>query len=60
MLAQHGGHCAFLTDDWEENNKGWLATELSRFGEHVDRLGRLALPAAAPAPATDPNDFGCK
>ncbi|CAM9622276.1 unnamed protein product [Laminaria digitata] len=32
---KHGGHCAFVTDDKKENDKGWLATELARFGEHV-------------------------
>lgn len=33
--TQHGGHCAFVVEDQEENDKGWLATELARFGEHV-------------------------
>lgn len=35
MDTQHGGHCAFVVEDQEENDKGWLATELARFGEHV-------------------------
>lgn len=32
---EHGGHCAFVVNDTEENDKGWLATELARFGDYV-------------------------
>lgn len=35
VTLQHGGHCAFVVGDKDENEKGWLATELARFGEHV-------------------------
>ncbi|CAN0041804.1 unnamed protein product [Pylaiella littoralis] len=38
---EHGGHCAFLTDSQEENDKGWLATELAMFGEHVQELSGI-------------------
>ncbi|CAM9505020.1 unnamed protein product [Ectocarpus fasciculatus] len=41
---EHGGHCAFLTDSQEENDKGWLATEMARFGDHVHRLSRTGPP----------------
>lgn len=30
-----------MTDDWEENNKGWLATEMSRFAEHIHELSGI-------------------
>ncbi|CAN0019810.1 unnamed protein product [Ectocarpus sp. 6 AP-2014] len=43
---EHGGHCAFLTDSQEENDKGWLATEMARFGDHVHRLSRTEPPTA--------------
>ncbi|CAM9642327.1 unnamed protein product [Scytosiphon promiscuus] len=42
---EHGGHCAFLTGSQEENDKGWLATEMARFGDHVNQLDSGDSPA---------------
>ena len=37
VYHDHGGHCAFVTANAEENERGWLAEELARFGAHVAR-----------------------